>query len=73
VKDKTLVAVLAQRDMVSAASKTFALKELLVMKRDDAPVAIQKNRGRRVLHWWIIALIVVALVIWWIMGSPKAR
>jgi hypothetical protein len=40
---------------------------------DDAPVAIQKNRGRRFLHWWIIALIVVVLILWWIVGAPKAQ
>ena len=33
------------------------------------PVNPHPERGRSSALWWIIALIVLALIIWWFMGT----
>ena len=39
----------------------------------EGPITQEKERRSRTIHWWIIALIVLALVAWWIIGPPRAH
>jgi 4-amino-4-deoxy-L-arabinose transferase-like glycosyltransferase len=43
---------------------------------DTAPVPPQENRPRKIIHWWVIALVVLLLIAWWLFahhGHGEAR
>jgi hypothetical protein len=40
---------------------------------DDSPMGIEKNPRRKALHWWILAIIALAILAWLIFGAPRAH